>query len=73
MTDNVNQSQKEKENVAESMVENDAVLETKIQPGQVIKLEDLKKLMEEAEPKDPELLRLYEKSFEKIKVMQLLS
>ncbi len=67
MTDNVNQSQKEKENVAESMVENDAVLETKIQPGQVIKLEDLKKLMEEAEPKDPELLRLYEKSFEKIK------
>ncbi|NOX37518.1 MAG: 30S ribosomal protein S1 [Calditrichaeota bacterium] len=67
MTDNVKQSQKEKDNVAESMVDNEAVLETKIQPGQVIKLEDLEKLMEEAEPKDPELLQLYEKSFEKIK------
>ncbi|MGH1363378.1 MAG: 30S ribosomal protein S1 [Calditrichia bacterium] len=36
------------------------------QPGQVIKLEDLDRMMAEADPGDDELLALYEKSFEKL-------
>ena len=38
-----------------------------IQPGQVIKLEELEKLMEQSHPKDPELLQLYEKTFERLR------
>ncbi len=38
-----------------------------IQPGQVVKLEELEKLMSQVDPEDEELRQLYEESFKRVK------
>jgi len=38
-----------------------------IQPGQVVKLEELEKLMSQVDPEDEELRRMYDESFQRVK------